>query len=87
MDVITSFTLVMDLILCVDIDECGSAPCLHGATCNDYVNMYNCTCVPGYNGTHCEVGRWDKKNVATYMYRDSRGVTTIKMYNFPRQIE
>ena len=39
-----------------DIDECASSPCQNGATCNDQVNMYTCTCAPGYNGTHCEIG-------------------------------
>ena len=39
-----------------DINECGSNPCQYGATCNDQINQYNCTCVPGYNGTHCEIG-------------------------------
>ena len=33
-----------------DFDECASNPCQHGATCNDQVNMYTCTCAPGYTG-------------------------------------
>ena len=53
------FVFMFGYGLLVDIDECSSAPCLHGATCNDGVNMYNCTCVSGYNGTHCDVGRWN----------------------------
>ena len=39
-----------------DINECKSSPCENGATCNDDVNAYNCSCVDGYNGTHCETG-------------------------------
>ena len=39
------------------INECESDPCQHGATCRDFVDEYNCTCVQGYNGTHCENGK------------------------------
>uniref|UniRef100_A0A4W3IZN4 Crumbs cell polarity complex component 2 n=1 Tax=Callorhinchus milii TaxID=7868 RepID=A0A4W3IZN4_CALMI len=39
----------------VEIDECESAPCQHGATCEDYVAFYNCTCTVGYQGLNCEV--------------------------------
>lgn len=38
----------------VNIDECASSPCLHGATCVDGVNGYTCSCASGYTGTHCE---------------------------------
>ena len=38
----------------LDIDECASDPCMNGATCNDTVNGYTCSCIPGYTGTHCE---------------------------------
>ena len=34
-------------------DDCDSNPCLHGATCNDYLNAYNCTCAPQYEGVDC----------------------------------
>jgi len=40
-----------------DINECASGPCENGATCNDHVNMYTCSCAPGWQGTHCELGR------------------------------
>ena len=47
------------ILLCfyLDINECLSKPCLHGATCIDEVNEYTCTCLPGYTGVHCETGR------------------------------
>ncbi|XP_035679036.1 IgGFc-binding protein-like [Branchiostoma floridae] len=35
-------------------DECTSDPCQNGATCVDEVDGYTCTCVPGYEGVHCE---------------------------------
>jgi len=39
-----------------DIDECSSSPCSNGATCSDQVNGYTCTCVSGWQGTHCDQG-------------------------------
>ena len=40
-----------------DTDECASDPCQNGATCNDQVNGYTCACAPGYESTHCEIGK------------------------------
>ena len=37
----------------IDIDECASHPCLHGAKCIDYVNAYSCECLDGYGGHNC----------------------------------
>ncbi len=34
----------------VELDECASAPCQNGGTCQDFVAMFVCTCVPGYQG-------------------------------------
>lgn len=39
--------------LALDINECDSHSCEHGATCNDQVNKYTCTCAKGYIGKHC----------------------------------
>ena len=46
-------------IFCVntDIDECFSNPCQHNATCVDGINMYTCSCLPGYTGIICQTGR------------------------------
>ena len=40
----------------IDFDECGSSPCVNG-TCKDLVNNYRCTCMPGYSGRNCEIGK------------------------------
>nr|XP_054765691.1 mucin-like protein [Lytechinus pictus] len=47
------FVLLDDRVSCNEIDECASDPCQNGATCTDEINMYKCTCAPGYNGTNC----------------------------------
>ena len=44
-------------VLCPDIDECASNPCLNGGTCADDVNRYDCTCEAGYTGADCETSR------------------------------
>ena len=45
-----------DLINLYFPDECASNPCMNGATCDDQLNQYTCTCDAGYFGTHCEIG-------------------------------
>ena len=45
------------LLFSLDIDECSSAPCGNLATCSDEANGYNCTCLAGYTGEHCETGK------------------------------
>ena len=43
----------------VEINECDSNPCEHGATCTDAVNRYICKCDPGYEGVNCETSMSD----------------------------
>ena len=50
--------IMTKMIFNLDIDECASSPCQHGATCNESLARYDCTCAPGYNGTNCEIGEW-----------------------------
>ena len=38
----------------VDINECGSIPCLNGGNCTDQVDGFQCTCPPGWTGSNCQ---------------------------------
>ena len=44
-----------------EADECDSDPCQNGATCVDELAYYDCVCVDGYEGDHCEIGQPQKK--------------------------
>ena len=35
-------------------DECSSAPCLHGGSCEDQENGFICNCVDGFDGDICD---------------------------------
>ncbi|MEQ2310927.1 hypothetical protein AMECASPLE_014299 [Ameca splendens] len=39
----------------VNVDECESAPCHHGGSCQDHVNSFQCLCPEGFTGVLCEV--------------------------------
>ena len=36
------------------LNECSSNPCKNGATCNDYLGYYACSCESGFTGVNCE---------------------------------
>ncbi len=43
---------------CSDIDECASKPCVNGGSCQDGINSYKCTCLPGFDGKNCENSKY-----------------------------
>ena len=45
--------------LFTDIDDCHPNPCKNGANCTDRVNNYTCTCMAGYKGPNCSIGKID----------------------------
>ncbi|XP_030852227.1 adhesion G-protein coupled receptor G4 isoform X1 [Strongylocentrotus purpuratus] len=38
-----------------DINECESNPCMNGGSCEEEIDMFTCTCVPGYVGPTCAI--------------------------------
>ena len=40
-----------------------SNPCQNGATCVNNLGGYQCLCVPGYQGKHCDQGEFFRKPV------------------------
>ena len=40
-----------------DTDECASLPCQNGGTCVDGVDLYTCSCLPGYEGEQCQTSK------------------------------
>ena len=37
-----------------DVNECSCNLCQNGGSCYDSIDLYNCTCLPGYEGMNCE---------------------------------
>ena len=45
------------------ISQCEQNPCENGGTCRKHVLSYTCECLPGYNGSLCQLGEWEMKLV------------------------
>lgn len=46
------------LILFTDVNECVMFnPCKNGAACMNTLGSYMCTCLPGWTGTNCDIGK------------------------------
>ena len=50
----------INVFLPSEIVECASDPCQNGGTCFEGVDGYLCQCADGYEGIHCETGRFCK---------------------------
>ena len=50
-------------IFTTDIDDCVKNDCQNGATCNDLINTYNCTCAKGFTGTECRTSKSQERRV------------------------
>ena len=51
----TKWLILLFMAVCSVLSECFLAdPCQNGGTCYDGVGQYNCVCVPGFSGKHCQ---------------------------------
>ncbi len=66
-------------VVLVDIDDCKSSPCLNEGSCLDAVNSYNCQCLSGFTGIHCETRKYIHHFYTTLMYY----VVTLESIRFP----
>ena len=55
------FCILIHVLCCgvlPDINECTTSnPCKNGSTCVNKIGGYQCLCVPGYFGIHCDKGK------------------------------
>ena len=49
--------MVNSCLFSSDFNDCAGSPCLNGGTCTDGVNSFTCQCLPGYQGTRCEISK------------------------------
>lgn len=45
-----------------DINDCASSPCKNGGTCIDGINSFQCFCPNGWEGSLCDVGKYECDN-------------------------
>ncbi|KAJ9586326.1 hypothetical protein L9F63_020034, partial [Diploptera punctata] len=41
-------------LACQEIDFCTTSPCQNGATCQQVLASYFCSCTPGFHGRNCQ---------------------------------
>ena len=51
----TNITVFLYIIF-VDVDECLTSPCSNNGACINLNGSFNCTCIPGWSGDHCQTG-------------------------------
>ena len=61
----------------IDINECGSNPCLNEGLCRDGDNGYQCECAVGYAGRNCE--RIEGKTIRKYGFKVVPMLSTLDM--------
>ena len=71
------------LSLVLDIDECGSSPCMNGATCAQSIDEYNCTCVEGFVGSNCETGKPLHRQMSFLALESLDSLTTVCNFYHP----
>lgn len=59
MEPIIFVSLTHHFWICLDGDDCASGPCQNGAACGDLYGDFECTCLPGFSGKTCNIGKKD----------------------------
>jgi len=80
-DLATIKTPVLNL-LCDDVDECSSSPCMNGGQCENHLSYFSCVCPPGFAGQRCEYQCTNQIDVAFVL--DSSGSVD---YTFEYEME
>ena len=70
---LVTLCFVVQYVCCTDVNECLSNPCINNGTCSDQIDGYNCTCIPGYNGTRYETSE-SEMNSKQYSFIKSSGL-------------
>jgi hypothetical protein len=56
--ILRTFRLLSKYVINIpDINECSSNPCKNNGECRDGINMFTCSCSPGFEGTECEISK------------------------------
>ena len=63
-----------------EIDECLSLPCQNNGSCSDNINGYICSCVNGFSGDNCEIGKCVSSTLFTYTLKCS--IRSVWMVHF-----
>lgn len=51
-----------------DGNQCKSNPCLNQGSCQDHLGYYTCSCLPGFTGRNCEIGKWKSRGSILKMW-------------------
>ena len=61
------YTSIIWLSFYADINECNSAPCQNGGTCNNEIDGFTCDCRNGYGGVMCQTGMFTYGIIINYV--------------------
>ena len=51
------YVMLMDVVVRIVKDNCASSPCQNDGECVDGPGLFTCSCVSGYTGFLCDLGK------------------------------